>query len=135
MEVGTQPRLSFKGVDIVNVNFESLKFPDEILNITLRCIPKVNFPPETKNQFQIVMDIEIIDDRYFKLFLKAIGKFEVSEDLTEEIKKQFINTNAPAIMFPYIRAFVTTLTSNLGKTIGTLWLPAQFFKGDLEEIH
>jgi preprotein translocase subunit SecB len=81
------------------------------------------------------MDIKIVDARYFELSLRAVGKFEVSEELTEELKKTFINSNSPAIMFPYVRAFVTTLTSNLGKTIGTLWLPTQFFTGNLEEIH
>ena len=135
MEVTNQPRLSFQGVDIVNVSFNSISPPDESLNINLSCVPKVYFPVESKNRFNIVMDIKIVDEKYFELSLKAVGKFELSEDLTDELKKTFVNSNAPAIMFPYIRAFVTTFTSNLGKTIGTLWLPAQFFKGDLEEIH
>lgn len=135
MEVTDQPKLFFHGVDIVNINFNSIAIPDGSLNVNLTCLPKVYFPIENKNRFNIVMDIKMVDVRYFELSLRAVGKFEVSEELTEELKKTFVNSNSPAIMFPYVRAFITTLTSNLGKTMGTLWLPTQFFKGDLEEIH
>ena len=37
-------------------------------------------------------------------------------------------------MFPYVRAFITTLISNLGNVTGTLVIPTQFFQGDLPEI-
>ncbi len=37
-------------------------------------------------------------------------------------------------MFPYVRAFVTTLTSNLGNVTGSLTIPTQFFHGELPEI-
>jgi len=37
-------------------------------------------------------------------------------------------------MFPYIRSFISTLTANLGSVVGTLVIPTQFFKGELEVI-
>ena len=49
----------------------------------------------------------------------------------QNLRSTFINTNAPAIMFPYIRSFISTLTSNVGNVTGTLNIPPQFFKGNL----
>jgi preprotein translocase subunit SecB len=37
-------------------------------------------------------------------------------------------------MFPYVRAFITTLTTNLGNVTNPLIIPTQFFKGELEEV-
>jgi len=37
-------------------------------------------------------------------------------------------------MFPYVRSFITTLTSNLGDVTGSLVIPTQFFQGDLPEF-
>ncbi len=53
--------------------------------------------------------------------------------MDDEKKKNFINANAPAIMFPYIRAFVTTLTSNIGLGMAPIVIPPHFFKGALED--
>ncbi len=44
----------------------------------------------------------------------TIGTFEFDKDLPEEMKANFFKVNAPAILFPYIRAHVTTLTSLSG---------------------
>jgi preprotein translocase subunit SecB len=54
--------------------------------------------------------------------------------LAQNLKKSSVNTNAPAILFLYVRAFIAKLTSNLGNGSGALNIPPQFFKGDLEEL-
>ena len=72
--------------------------------------------------------------RFFSLNLVGIGNFNFDKSFnSEELKRSFVNINAPAIMFPYVRAFVNTLTSNLGKVTGTLTIPTQFFHGELQE--
>ncbi len=85
--------------------------------------------------FKIIMDISLHSEEFFDLNLVAVGTFELDKELDEnDLKKKFVNTNAPAIMFPCVRAFITTLTSNLGNVTGTLTVPTQFFQGDLPEI-
>ncbi len=65
----------------------------------------------------------------------GIGNFEFDKNCDNpDLKKAFVNANAPAIMFPYIRSFVTNLTSNLGNVTGPIIIPTQFFQGDLPEI-
>lgn len=75
------------------------------------------------------------------MLLKSIYKLEkfktsVKNDLLTKIKEEtkIVNSNSPAIMFPYVRAFISTLTTNLGNVTGPLLIPTQFFRGELEEV-
>jgi len=133
MEVSKQTKLTFHGVDILNVIFNAFSPPQEALNIDVNCVPKVFYPLDNKNIFRIIMDIDLKDERYFDLKVRAVGNFELDSELTEELRKHFVNSNAPAIMFPYIRSFISTLTANLGNVVGSVIIPTQFFRGDLEE--
>jgi preprotein translocase subunit SecB len=58
--------------------------------------------------------------------LNASALFEAQNQITEEFKNShFVKTNSPAIAFPYLRSFITTLTSNTG--IGQVILPTMNF--------
>ena len=46
--------------------------------------------------------------------IKAQGFFEFESDLKPEEKDIFFRTSAPAILFPYVRAYITTLSSLAG---------------------
>lgn len=134
MEVSKQTKLTFHGVDILNVNFNAIAPRQGELNIDINCKPKVFYPLDNRNFFRIVMDIELKDERFFALAIRAIGNFELDTEINDELRKIFVNSNAPAIMFPYIRSFITTLTANLGNVVGPLLIPTQFFKGEIEEV-
>lgn len=134
MEVNKQPSLSFLGVDIVNVNFKVEKYIEtrlQIDTIETTVVPKIHFKEGTKH-FSIILECTCRKEDYFLLEVGAIGHFECSDDLTEDIKKFFINHNAPAIVFPYVRSFVSTFSVNAG-SIPKITIPTQFFKGDFEE--
>lgn len=132
-KIGKQENLKFDGVKFYSVHFDILGNPKENTEVDLDIVPKVIY--NTSTQFNIVYDVNLSVDDVFTLHLKAVGYFEISEELLEndDIKEQLINTNAPAIVFPYLRSFISMFTSNLG-TIPTLTLPTQFFKGKLEEF-
>lgn len=49
-----------------------------------------------------------------KIFLNIEGQFEFDKDLTDPVKESFFNVNAPAILFPYVRAYISTLTALSG---------------------
>ena len=136
MEVSNQIQLKFHGVDfpVINLNSEGHYFQSEDNNIDIDITPKVFYPKEEPEYFKIIQEIKLTADNFFSLFIVAVGTFELKADLDERIKKGFVNVNAPAIMFPYIRSFISTLTTNLGNVTGPLTIPTQFFKGDLEEI-
>lgn len=81
----------------------------------------VNFNPKgyifkALNQFHLELAVTITEQsERFHVNLVSIGVFEFDEgaDL-EAYKSSFFTLNAPAIIYPYIRAYVSTLTTQSG---------------------
>ncbi|MFY8013601.1 MAG: protein-export chaperone SecB [Saprospiraceae bacterium] len=136
MEVADQIQLKFHGVDFPVINLKSenpfVQSPGNIINIDIK--PKVFYPTEQPDYFKIIQEVTLSSSNFFELFIISVGTFELKANVDENLKKVFVNINAPAIMFPYVRAFITTLTTNLGNVTSPLIIPTQFFKGELEEV-
>lgn len=135
MSIETQIKLKFLSVDFPVVNFNSEKQFIGEQEISVNIEPKVYFPKDNPNHFKIIQDVQVSVDKVFNIFIIAIGSFELDNVEEEKMRNNFVNMNAPAIMFPYIRSFISTLTSNLGNITGTLNIPPQFFKGELPVIN
>jgi len=135
MEIKDQPKLRFKGVDIINVNFVSSEFKKES-HIDVQVEPQVFFPKDRPEMFKIIMKVTLKAEEHFQLDLVALGNFEIGdvEEVTKEIRDKLINANSTAIMFPYIRAFISTFTANTGNTTGAITIPTKFFKGEIKEF-
>jgi len=134
MKVEEQPKLRFNGVDIINVNFSSERPLEKDVDLDLNIQPKVFYPENDELFFKIIMEFSLGAQDYFHLEMLALGTFQFDQEVDQEIRKKFANMNAPAIMFPYIRSFVSSFTSNLGNVTGNIVLPTQFFDGELEEV-
>lgn len=135
MNVSHQPKLRFHGVNFINIKFDSEQQYDGSTEIDLNIEPKVFYPANDNLFFKILMEVSLNCPEFFNLNLVGIGDFELDQQFEDaELKKSFVNANAPAIMFPYVRAFITTLTSNLGNVTGQLVIPTQLFQGELPEI-
>lgn len=61
------------------------------------------------------------EDKSIDISVKIVGKFEFDSDLEDSQKKIFFQKNAPALLFPYVRAYISTLTSLSG--INSITLP------------
>ena len=95
--------------------------------------PKVFYPPNMPDIFNVIFELRIRSE-HFDLQVICVGNFQVSGEVPEHTKKDFANLNAPAIVFPYLRAFVTNLSGSLGGVIPVFVLPPQFFVGQIEEL-
>lgn len=73
------------------------------------------FSEKDNTGFAIGFKIKI-SDKSFDLFMESIFQFElIDEEITEEFKlSAFPKVNAPAIAFPYLRAFISNLTLQSG---------------------
>ncbi|RRJ86899.1 hypothetical protein EG240_15710 [Paenimyroides tangerinum] len=134
MSTETQIKLKFISVDFPVVNFNSEKQFSGEEEISVNIEPKVYFPKDDANHFKIIQEVQVSVENTFNIFIIAIGNFQFNNVDDEKLRRNFVNLNAPAIMFPYIRSFISTLTSNLGNVTGTLNIPPQFFKGELPVI-
>jgi preprotein translocase subunit SecB len=66
------------------------------------------------------------ENKSFQLSLKASAIFSTQKPIDDEFKESgFVKINSPAIAFPYVRSFISTLTTNAG--INPVILPAYNF--------
>jgi len=98
------------------------------LNVDAKLFPMA----EGSQEFRIWMEVEVKVQDCWEIKVSGFGDFELLSDLAD-IRK-FINVNAPAIMFPYFRSFISTLTANTGGSVPLITIPPRFFKGELEEV-
>ena len=61
------------------------------------------------------MSVNMSDERgNINISIKIEGLFEFDSDLNETQKNNFFDINAPAILYPYVRAYLSSLTSLSG---------------------
>jgi len=138
MSEANQVKLRFQGVEFPIVNFKSQRpitngSEKGIINVDIK--PKVFYPKEAPEKFSIIQEVTVAAEGLFELYIVAVGSFSFSGHLDQDTKDRFVNMNATAIMFPYIRSFITTLTANLGETVtGAIVIPPKFFRGEVQKV-
>lgn len=92
--------------------FDLGKKSNKKLNVTFN---KVFGVDESDSKMRLELEVVINDDeKSIFVRVKACGYFEFDAQISDGMKKAFFATNAPAILFPYVRAYVSTLTSLSG---------------------
>lgn len=110
----TIARFRFKKYHILksSIEFYDISTIDKELEIEIKKSDEVN---DEANNFKLSFDINIKDkNKSFNIDISTEGFFEFDKDLNENDRDLFFNVNAPAILFPYIRAYISTLTSLSG---------------------
>ena len=98
---------------------ENYKLDENGTSIDLKIIPIVNI---RENNMNITLNVNIFENaqennKPFEMTVKLTGYF-----LTEGCKPETLRANAIAILYPYVRAIVSTYTANANIT--PLILPA-----------
>lgn len=93
-------------------------------------------PEKDKQQFTISFDMTIEDSSGYELELEYQGTFDTNEDIDAEfLASQWALVNAPAIVYPFMRAFISNMTINAGKSPAII--PAvnfqQMYRDDLDK--
>lgn len=131
MKITPQAKLKLLGVEFVQVNFNSKKPYSKTskTKVDINIKPFVFYPKEDPKIFKLIMNVELVADEFFEFTLTSIGTFRVNQNIDNSIKESFVNANTPAIVFPYVRAFISTFTSNVGAVTTPILIPPQFFRG------
>lgn len=105
----------FNGIQFTDLEYKATSFEHKItaeLQSSLGYSIKLN--EERKKKFDISFNIALQNDE-FSLKLTAIAHFIAKDDMTpEDIDSPLVQMNAPAIAFPYVRAFISNFTLNCG---------------------
>lgn len=80
---------------------------------------EINVNKETKqtdeDKYLIKLETYIINEsKTLEIEVTMYGYFEISPKVSPEIRRSFVELNAPTIMFPYIRAYISSLTGLSG---------------------
>lgn len=124
-----QPQLRFDGFWVHHLDFtHTTTKKDGEYNINLH--RDIKYPNlENKNLFQLVFTIVMqntdTNPAQIILNLTVVGGFEMIGELSEEVIKTFQEISAPTIVFPYIRALISTVTLQFG--LNPITLPVMSF--------
>lgn len=126
--------LAFEGIEIFDFHFNVQRQYDRETPVKVNITPKLLLPPEDNtHEFSVLMETELEAEGFFTISLSAVGKFAFRGEVDETTRETFTHINAAAIMFPYIRAFISSVTTNAGSLIGPITLPIHFFNGKLDK--
>lgn len=102
--------------ELVNYLYEFGEGEENIPSISYEAV----FPKEDKNTFFIHFKIEINKpdeehEDFGSLEVDFLARFSHKEEITQEFRdSHFPRVNAPAIAYPFLRAFINTLFINAG---------------------
>lgn len=101
-------------VQSLTIETESLSFEEKNLSISHRAF----FSKDDKNVFGIEFDLNIqVPDKCF-IKLIYIGYFETDKDIDDySSMSKFCEINAPAIAYPFLRAYVANLMLSSGLSV------------------
>lgn len=116
-----QQQFKFTGYNILKSLIEIKDFNDTNKELNVKFERSAGIKG-ANNKFKLDMHLTINNSNNSVMIdIVACGYFEFDNELDNETENIFFNTSAPAILFPYIRAYISTLTSLSG--INPITLP------------
>lgn len=66
---------------------------------------------KNNNIFELTLGTKIADEnKSLKIFVQVVATYEFDSDIAPDLLSDMFYKNAPAIIFPYVRAYVSSLT-------------------------
>lgn len=128
-------------VKISNFSFENYIIEDASIHLSGKEMDKqINFRFEPKGLidkkkklFILTLGLNVNDKaESFNIKISAVATFRYTEDPNGKIHKEYLLHNAPAILFPYIRAYIANLSALSG--MQTILLPTLNMSGLLKDL-
>nr|WP_315425060.1 protein-export chaperone SecB [uncultured Pedobacter sp.] len=87
--------------------------PDGMGEVDIDIIPKgiLNRP---KKNFSLFLDVIVKDNSSFTININCVGVFRFKSDISEQEMSNYFLVNAPAIIFPYVRSYISAMTALSG---------------------
>ena len=106
-------KFRFKSFRIIN---SSIKINDDNLNnVELSIDLKQEGNVLNNNTYESILDVYVFNEsKTLEVKVKLRGEFEFDNQLDENQKAKFFEINAPAILFPYLRAYISSITGLSG---------------------
>jgi len=118
MEKATESKLSFLNFRISKSKFEVDNTYGKKLNIEMNASGELN---KAEKQFHLLLQVKVKDDKGgLSIEIDAHADYKLDGDLDDPKFNNYMYLNAPAILFPHIRAYIVSLTALSGISPVTL---------------
>jgi preprotein translocase subunit SecB len=115
-----QPAIRFLEFKVLGVDFDAGQHPSILVSDDVVVDFGFGFGFDADQQHHYAVQFQLLlteKDTAFRLGVEAVAYFESKAMIDDAFKKSaFVKQNSPAIGFPYLRAFVSTFTTNAGVT-------------------
>lgn len=113
----TEKEAKFRLVEyqIVQSHFDiKIQNEEEYSNLAIE-VERQNGINEERRLFRLDLLVRIKDDNdKINISVEILGLFEFDSDINTQLRDNFFMINAPAILFPHVRAYVSALTALSG---------------------
>lgn len=135
MEETKKSGFQFVGFQIIKSHIEKNGFDKVGDNLKLGFSPRGE-KDESKKEFRLYLGVNISNtEKSFNVSIEAVGFYKFSTEIEGPSLSDYFYVNAPAILFPYIRAYISTLTTLSGFETVTLPTINFTFLGDALKIN
>ncbi|MEX8547345.1 MAG: protein-export chaperone SecB [Mucilaginibacter sp.] len=105
---------SFRFKRFVVIEFNIKREPVEQGDVDFTIDPSAIID-EANKLFELKLGVYVVDKSgSFNIKLVAIGYFEFDEEKSVDTLSNYFYVNAPALIFPYIRAYISSITALSG---------------------
>lgn len=102
-------------IKLLNTRVKSLNFTDYQGDDDFTVSFGNGYCDDDRKCFIVKFDISVKSEHGYQFDLEYIAEFGTNNDITEEfMSSHFPVVNAPAIAYPFMRSFVSTITLNAG---------------------
>ncbi len=115
-----QPKLKLEKFSVISLHFDGTALMASTeFQVTHNIRPAIGFADGAPHNYGVRFVVEFSKDEHSTPFMQLVaeGEFSTDVEIDEKFKKSLLVTlNSPAIVFPYIRSFITMFTSSAGYT-------------------
>lgn len=113
-------QFSLQGIQVIEGHFVQAETYANDFKIHAEASGVVN---QTNRTFQLHLHVRVYDEQErFEARVHQVGNFVFDQDLTEQTLTNYFVLNAPALLFPFVRSYIASLTALSG--YATILLPA-----------
>lgn len=87
--------------------------PDDMGEIDVNIFPK-GILNRSKKNFSLFLEVTVKDESSFDINIICVGVFKFKSDIPEQEMSNYFLINAPAIIFPYVRSYISAMTALSG---------------------
>jgi len=130
MNITEAEKINFTSIEIYHSNLRVYKTDGKIRDFTYNMTVESSYNLDDKNNLIIELYFDLKSEELFELVIEGRSKFSVKHNINAKNINHFID-HGIAVIFPYLRSYISTITINSGAFFYPINIPLFQFKTDV----